>query len=777
MIFKTSIFDCMRLLLLVILTSTLVLSAIGQSNWSRLPLPVKKGPQILPFAMAGGVDQPQIYETDLNFDGKQDLLVFDRQGNAWIPLVAEATGNSSLSGFKYAPEYEAYLPPAKNWVVVRDFNGDGIGDLFTSSTIPGIAGIEVWRGRKVQQHIEYTRLRFAQGPHPVMYFQSLNGTFTQIYVTDQDIPAIEDVDGDGDLDVVTFNLAGGFVEYFRNRSLELGFGKDSLRFQFVTNCFGGIYEDGISGCVDLAKAPGECAKFQGGQAVNRHAGSTLLLMDYDNDGDKDLLLGDLSFANVVLLKNGGSAAQAWYNVQDCSFPSNNTPINLPNFPAMFSLDLNGDGLRDLIAAPNIRAENYNNTWYYQNTGTVANPEFVLLQKDLFTANMLDVGSASRPAIADVNGDGLLDLVIGNWGFYTNSSVPDSRLFLYLNTGTATQPVFSLTDDNWLNFKLFTGSLTDAFYSLAPAFGDLDADGDLDLVVGNYAGSLFYVRNDAGAGKPMNFGNIQPNWQSIDVGAISVPAVADMNKDGKMDLVIGELNANPIDPMNVSAGYASLNYFQNTGTTGNPAFSSNVNQMPNTGALGRIQVFDTANPSFRVSNSSPALWPSSTGHWVVVGSRDSVFVYHLTAGQLYQSSPKLAIPVPGSFSVGQYLHPALGDLNKDGILECVLGNERGGISAFSTGIKTDGTLVAAPLLQTEQAAITIVPNPGSDWCRVEGAIQGEHLSVWNLQGQLMLQEIIGAVSQVVLMSSWPEGTYLFRVTGKQGTRQALGLHVK
>ena len=122
-------------------------------------------------------------------------------------------------------------------------------------------------------------------------------------------------------------------------------------------CWAKFYESGLSGCVELSADANECASglHSEPQLWRRPAcpASTVLSFDNDGDGDKDLLLGDISWPNFVLVENGGDKEKAWGTSQDCSFPSYNIPANIiSNYPAGFYLDVNNDGSRDLIAAPN-----------------------------------------------------------------------------------------------------------------------------------------------------------------------------------------------------------------------------------------------------------------------------------------------------------------------------------------------------------------------------------------------------------------------------------------
>ena len=66
---------------------------------------------------------------------------------------------------------------------------------------------------------------------------------------------------------------------------------------------------------------------------NRHTGSTFLLLDLDADNDKDLVLGDVDYSNLIELVNGGDSDSAYMISQDTVFPSYNKPVNLMSMPA------------------------------------------------------------------------------------------------------------------------------------------------------------------------------------------------------------------------------------------------------------------------------------------------------------------------------------------------------------------------------------------------------------------------------------------------------------
>jgi Ca2+-binding RTX toxin-like protein len=194
-------------------------------------------------------------------------------------------------------------------------------------------------------------------------------------------------------------------------------------------------------------------------------------------------------------------------------------------------DLDGDGDLDMIAGEEDGTLNY-----FQNTGTATAPVFAAP-----VAIGSDVGLFSAPALGDLDGDGDLDMIVGE---------EDGVLNYFQNTGTATAPVFTAPVSIGSNVGLAS----------TPALGDLDGDGDLDMVVGERDGVLNYFENTGTATSP-NF-TTPPNTIGSDVGDFSTPALGDLDGDGDLDMVAGEEDG-------------VLNYFENTGTTAVPVFAAPV----------------------------------------------------------------------------------------------------------------------------------------------------------------------------------------------------------
>lgn len=690
--------------------------------------------------LSGGLNAPQLSEVDLNEDGIMDLYIFDRIGNRHLTFLN--SGETSGNVYSYAPEYEVNFPPVEGWILLRDYDGDGIMDIFAYAD-QIVSGVMVFKGVYEDGKINFIRHNFDELLN-MIFVPIPSGGSTQLYVSEIDVPAVDDIDCDGDLDIMTFSVGGGYIDWYKNVSVESGFGMDSLHYVLETNCWGGIFESGISNDLNLSTVQGECYDgfWEEDSVDDRHAGSTLLTFDRDGDGDKELALGDISFTNLILLNNGGGCEEAWFIDQEGNFPAEDIGVDIPIFPAGFYLDVDNDGLKDLLVGPNstTAAQDLNALWFYKNTGTANVPSFSLQQQDFLIDEMLDFGSGAQPAFVDYNGDGLLDLIVGNYSYFVPFGERDPRLFLFLNTGTAENPQFTLEDDDFLNMSQFAQSS----YNYAPTFGDLDGDGDMDIIVGEQFGQLFYGENTAGPGNPIDIAGVVYNYLEINVGQASVPQVIDLNRDGKKDLVIGEKNGN-------------INYFVNTGTSTNPSFEPDPSVAPNNFFLGGI---DTRIPGYSTGHSAPFVIDTETeGYKLYTGSEiGRIEVYSSIDGNL-DGTFVTETETFGELAEGIRTHLVLEDINNDGLLELILGNFAGGLEIFGTDIpKMGGVSTEGPGQQTN---LKVFPNPGAD--RVNVVLEGMddfqgNLMVFDKLGRQILTRPIDTLNLQLDVLNWSPGVY-------------------
>lgn len=177
-------------------------------------------------------------------------------------------------------------------------------------------------------------------------------------------------------------------------------------------------------------------------------------------------------------------------------------------------DIDGDGLLDLLIG-----EDSGNLNRYEQSG-INSMSFDLVSSNF---NSIDIGYHSAPVVSDIDNNGLLDLLIGEYEGNINRYEQER-----INS-----PVFILRAENFNNIDV--GS-----YSI-PDLSDIDGDGQLDLLIGNYSGNIFRYEQDSP--NSLTFVLRTENFNNIDVGSFSSPAVSDIDQNGLLDLLIGESSGN------------------------------------------------------------------------------------------------------------------------------------------------------------------------------------------------------------------------------------------
>ena len=366
-----------------------------------------------------------------------------------------------------------------------------------------------------------------------------------------------------------------------------------------------------------------------------------------------------------------------------------------------------------------------------------------MEKNFLTENTLDIGKGASPTFADINGDGLLDLVAGNYGNFIEPGVYPSGLFYFENNGSYAKPSFILKDSNFLSLNRFNSVSRD----FSPVFADMDGDGDEDALIGDESGQLFYGENMAGKGKPLKIDQFVYPFMDIDVGLYATPFIFDVNTDGLPDLLVGERGGN-------------INYFQNIGSKSRPFFDANADIMPNANRWGGV---NTNKPGYLNGSTAPIMFYTSEGLRLLTGSDDKGLLLY----EVSEANQKFNLIENGlnSLKNGFQVKPALADLNNDGLYELLVGNARGGLQLYQTSWKKL-TTNTKEINNAAEKQIIVYPNPSDDFIHLKYASANSFskgkISIFDVLGRCLLQWKNYIENSPINISTLPNGFYKIQI---------------
>ena len=677
---------------------------------------------VFDYPWTGGYNFCQFSSIDLNGDSIKDLFVFDKTGNRISTFLN--TGKNNEVSYRYAPEYVSSFPMLTSWVLLYDYDNDGKEDIFSSTS----GGVKVHRnisnGRELKFQLQSSLL------------MSNYNSLLNLYVSPADLPAIVDVDSDGDVDVLTFSILGSTLEWHKNLSQELYGHSDSLIFQLETSCWGKFEENNLSNEITLNVS---CQGRDNEQGGSRHSGSTLLALDIDGDRDKDLLVGDVSSKQLTLLINGGDLKNALIVSQDRSFPSNTKAVEIINFPAAFLLDINNDNKQDLIVSPNAPnvSENFQSVHLYKNVGSTNVPVFVFEKNNFLQQETVELGEGAYPVLFDIDRDGLKDLMTGNYGYFNSSTgTYVSKVAFFKNVGNKDTPEYSL-----INSDLAELSKSNKL-NLMPAFGDLDGDGNADMLVGDQDG-LIHCYSGIKDSLTNYIKTSGTSYFNIDVGQAGSPFIFDVNADGKLDLVIGEKNG-------------TLNYFPNNGSMTSPLFDTMIE------FWGGV---DVRLKGYTVGYSVPYLYFENGSLKLLVGSESGkIYLYDNLENNL-TGNFELVNDFFAGINEGIRTAPSGSDLNGDGLMDLIIGNYSGGLSFYygTDKVSIKNNAYSLPNFK-------IYPNPVKEkliinWAEDLNCETG--FTIFSLLGEALIERKLITNNSSITLTGIPSGVYLVELVNKYG----------
>jgi len=495
-----------------------------------IPVEIQGWNPYCPFS--GGDSQTTPELCDIDADGDLDFFwgnyggkvsFFENDGTNNEPdyeLITKDFAGVDLSGNTYAgrttPEF-------------CDLDGDRDLDLFTGD---GRGLIHYWENIGSSMEPE---------------FQWITDSLEYIVVAGQNTIELKDLDYDGDYDLFIGDYYGNIV-YYRNDGNTL-----EWDFVFITEDFEGIdVSRNASPCfIDIDndndrdlfigdkygeiwyyRNDGDSVNYDYTYVTDNYAGidvgsySSPEFADIDNDGDYDLFIG--SGGRTYYYENIGTPENPQFDYITDSYMTFE-----PGWLVQV-VDINGDDAPDLFAGYSDYLS------YSENIGFSVNPAYLFID-DTFQ----DITrSAIFPCFVDIDADGDYDLLAGEGVFFEPPTIA-----LYINNGIPTEPSLSLVNENYI-----TNNNWDVCVN--PCVADIDTDGDFDLFVTTNDYYLYYYCNEGTPSNP-DFTLINSQWQGIYLTPMwRGMSFGDIDEDGDLDLLISNV---------WETDYSNLRFYRNIGT--------------------------------------------------------------------------------------------------------------------------------------------------------------------------------------------------------------------
>ncbi len=647
----------------------------------------------MPFL--GGFDTPRPQLVDLDADGDRDLFVQEQNGRlAYFEHVDSEDGPS----FEWRTDYFRALDVGA-WARFGDLDADGDPDLLAEDPI---GNVRYYRNEGTASAPDFAP--------PVGPLTRTDGE--RLSADRQNVPALTALDCDGPPDLL-LGRQNGELRYLRHTGTRNG---GTPAFEVVSDA----YQDVCVGDGAPCEGTGDKAVKRDGASAGRHGANALAGGRLDSDGPPDLLWGDFFSESLYVIENKGSCDSPQLEVVSNAYPTDN-PIQTSGYNAPFLGDVTGDGDRDLLVGvlDNTPVENL---LFLERTGAGAQPAYTLRTRRFLST--IDVGGVSAPAVTDLDGDGDQDVVIGN---DREPGASSARLHVFENVGSPSDPVYEHQPTPLLSDPE-TGT------NFAPAFADVDDDGDPDLFVGTFFGTVRFYRNTGTATDP-HFERDRQMDVALERGNRATPALADIDADGDLDLFVGSSSAEGV-----------ISFFRNEGTPQAPDF-----RRASTEYAGIQADRQRTHPAFADVEGDDRLD-------LYLGTKGGVVRYPNTGtpeqAEFTDGPDSLAFPFRSSAA------PAVADLDGDGRSDLLVGGDGGGLKFFAGPDSTSGSE------QPSEPDVQVRPNPFRDRTKLTVSVSTSvpvRLSVYDLMGRRVVEKDSPAATEHTIpleADGWASGMYFY-----------------